>query len=299
SGGFVPARADYLAVLDDARDRLAADPDARLIPDPDPALAYSLDQLTKGGDAYVRTVLKLGRSEQVGPRQVARALWAGAAASQRIALPPQEVAELGSKVLHLRDGTAWDASRIPALWRVTARAIAQDADVLNSDVLAAYHLEERGAFAKSRLLKSTDPGTAGESLRGVNWSGVPAPNGIEWDRVHLVTTASDGTALTKPYEPTWRTRQSQMPILLLAGTDEAGGMVLDVPKLGPVPVSEGEFLALTDLMARFHRIPLTVPAVFVMSGPGAGQQRSVSQAYSNRTGRLGYVYTGPHEVVEA
>ena len=75
--------------------------------------------------------------------------------------------------------------------------------------------------------------------------------------------------------------------------------MLDVPGLGPVPVSEGEFLALTDLMTRFHRIPLNVPAVFLMSGPGAGRQRSVAQAYSNHTGRLGYVYTAPHEVAEA
>ncbi|MDW6059164.1 hypothetical protein SAZ11_15450 [Streptomyces sp. FXJ1.4098] len=33
-----------------------------------------------------------------------------------------------------------------------------------------------------------------------------------------------------------------------------------------------------------------------MSGPGAGRQRAVSQAYSNRTGRVGYSYTAPHEV---
>ncbi|MDW6059165.1 lonely Cys domain-containing protein [Streptomyces sp. FXJ1.4098] len=255
SGGFVPTRADYLAVLDDARDRLAADPDARLAPAPDPALAYSLDQLTKGGDAHVRTLLRLGSSAQVDPRQVAWALWAGVAASQRIALPPRDVAELGGKVLHLRDRTAWDPSRVPALWQVTAKAIAQGADALNSDVLAAYHLEESGAFHKSRLLRSSDPGTAGESLRGLNWSGRPAPNGIEWDRVHEVTTASDGTTTAKPYQPTWRARQPDMPILLLTDTDQAGNLVLHLPKLRAVPVSQGEFLALTDLMARFHRIP--------------------------------------------
>ena len=53
------------------------------------------------------------------------ALWAGVGASQRIALPPRELAALGRKVLHLPAGTPWDPSKVKTLWRVTADAIAQ------------------------------------------------------------------------------------------------------------------------------------------------------------------------------
>uniref|UniRef100_UPI00056546E0 hypothetical protein n=1 Tax=Streptomyces sp. NRRL F-5135 TaxID=1463858 RepID=UPI00056546E0 len=63
----------------------------------------------------------------------------------------------------------------------------------------------------------------------------------------------------------------------------------------PFRVADKELLALLDLAPLLRVMPLGVPLVFVQSGPGGDKGRSMvlSEAFSNRTARNGWAYSGP------
>ncbi|WP_234315030.1 lonely Cys domain-containing protein, partial [Streptomyces sp. NRRL F-5135] len=169
--------AAYESLLDFARERVAADPDAELTEAVEaPAVRVALNELGASGEAVLRTVQGLAPGATPSPRQVASTLWAVVRAAKMLfnEIPPADRAEHGRSVLHLDDTEPWDLSKQKTLWALTAKALAEGLDITDRNLLAAYHLKVTGAFDPAALLWQ------GQNVQGVYWSDTPAPEGINW-----------------------------------------------------------------------------------------------------------------------
>ncbi|MFE1458931.1 lonely Cys domain-containing protein [Streptomyces sp. NPDC058735] len=285
--GKAPDLRGYATFLDFAASRVAADPTARLTDVvPSPALQITLRHLADKREQAIRHVQSLSASAAVTPRHVASTLWAAARAAQVFRrLTPTGREAMGRKVLHLDSTTTWDRSQQEALWAVTAKAIAEGVDVTDHDLLAAYHLKEAGAFGPAAVLRQ------GPNVQGVNWSGTPAPAGVDWSTVRRMTSGPDGAALSS-VEPDWTGPGKPMPMLTLIEVDQAGTIVLHLPGRTPVPVPEREFLALLDMSPATRTAALGIPVLFLTTGPGALSPQLL-QTFSQNTGRPAYGYSAP------
>ncbi|WP_202541861.1 hypothetical protein [Streptomyces sp. SID3915] len=76
-----------------------------------------------------------------------------------------------------------------------------------------------------------------------------------------------------------------------------GGIVIHLPGHPPLPVSDEELWALLDLAPLVTEAGVDVPVVFPMSGFTAGGPER-TQAFSDRTGRNAFGYSGPLDVLE-
>ncbi|MGW4240859.1 lonely Cys domain-containing protein, partial [Streptomyces sp. NPDC004749] len=147
--------AAYESLLDFARERLAADPDAELTEAvAAPAVRVALNELGTSGEAVLRTVQGLAPGETPSPRQVASTLWAVVRSAKTLfnELPLAEREAHGRGVLHLDDTDPWDLSKQKTLWALTAKALAEGLDITDRNLLAAYHLKVTGAFDPAALL---------------------------------------------------------------------------------------------------------------------------------------------------
>ncbi|WP_234313532.1 lonely Cys domain-containing protein [Streptomyces globisporus] len=281
--GRAPDLAGYRALLDHAAARVAADPDARLTDAvPSPALQITLRQLADADEQMIRHVQSLPPQAAFTPRHVASTLWATARAAQLFRpMTPAAREAMGRKVLHLDPAVTWGRNQQQAVWAVSAKAIAQGMDATDHDLLAAFHLAESGAFGPASLLRQ------GPNIQGVNWSGAPAPAGIDWGALHR----ADGTA-SRRLTPEWTGPDKLMPLLNVIEVDASGTPVLHLPGRAPVRVPENEFLALLDLAPALRTVSLGSPVLFLTTGPGALSPELV-QRFSQRTGRPAYGYNAP------
>ncbi|WP_234314857.1 lonely Cys domain-containing protein [Streptomyces sp. NRRL F-5135] len=285
--GRTPDLAGYLSLLDFAAARAAADPGAKLTKAvPAPAVQITLNQLGLQGEQITRLVQSLPAPATFTPRHVASTLWAMVRAAQIFgSLSSAEREAMGRQVLHLDATVAWNRSWQEGLWALTAKAIAEGLDVSDRDLLAAYHLKESGAFEQAAML------TQGSNIQGVNWSGTAAPAGVDWGKVRQMTPGPNGTA-TRPIQPDWTRPGIPMPLLNVVEVDRAGNIVLHLPGLPPVRVSENEYLALLDMSPALRMVPLGIPVLFLTTGDGALSPELV-QRFSQRTGRPGFGYGAP------
>ncbi|WP_234340878.1 lonely Cys domain-containing protein [Streptomyces sp. NRRL F-5630] len=291
--GRAPDPAGYLSLLDFAAARVAADPGAKLTRAvPSPAVQVTLHQLSRQGEQVTRFVQSLPASATFTPRHVASTFWAMVRAAQIFgSLSSAEREAMGRQVLHLDATVAWNRLWQESLWALTAKAIAEGLDVSDRDLLAAYHLNESGAFAQAAML------TQGSHIQGVNWSGTAAPAGIDWVNVRQMTPGPDGLAM-RPVQPEWTGPGVPMPLLNVVEADRAGNIVLHVPGLAPVRVSENEYLALLDMSPGLRTVPLDVPVLFLTTGDGALSPELV-QRFSQRTGRPAFGYGAPMTLTSA
>ena len=279
--------AAYESLLDFARDRLVADPDAELSTEvPAPALRVTLAELAMSGEAVLRTVQGLPAGAKPTPRQVASTLWATVRAAKMLfnEIPPVEREAHGRAVLHLAGTDSWDLPKQKGLWVLTARALAEGLDVTDRDLLAASRLKDF-AFVKANLLKQ------GQVTQGVNWSGQPAPEGINWRSVDQMTPGPGG-ATTQQVVPEWVGPGLPDPILNLIHVNQAGNVVLYLPGAPPIEMSDDEFLALMSLEPMTRTRPLGTPVLFLTSGPGALRPELVRR-FAQRTGRPAFSYSAP------
>ncbi|MFD6620077.1 hypothetical protein ACFWFB_33085, partial [Streptomyces albidoflavus] len=293
--GRTPDTAAYESLLDFARDRVTANPDAQLGTEvPAPAVRVALNELATSGEAVLRTVQGLAPGATPSPRQVASTLWAVVRAAKTLfnEIPPQEREAHGRGVLHLDDTDPWDLSKQKTLWALTAKALAEGLDITDRALLAAYHLRLTGAFDPAALLWQ------GQKVQGVYWSDTPAPEGVDWRSVHQVTRGPDGTTTTRQVVPEWVGPKLPDPLLNLVEVDEDGDIILHLPGRNPLPVSEDEFLALLGLDPALRTTPLDTPVLFLTSGPGVLSPELV-QRFSQRTGRPAFSYSGPLELTAA
>ncbi|MGO4427604.1 hypothetical protein AB4Z54_55075, partial [Streptomyces sp. MCAF7] len=102
--------AGYESLLDLARDRAAADPDAQLSTEvPAPALTVTLNELATSGEAILTSVQGLPAGATASPGQVASTLWAMVRAAKTLfnEIPPADREAHGRSVLHLTDADPW------------------------------------------------------------------------------------------------------------------------------------------------------------------------------------------------
>ncbi|MGW2213210.1 lonely Cys domain-containing protein, partial [Streptomyces sp. NPDC001781] len=288
--GRSPDRAGYLALLDFAAARVAADPTARLNDAvPAPALLAALRQLAGRGEQITRYVQSLSASAVVTPRHVASMLWVTARAAQVFAPMTRADREtMGRKVLHLDASAGWERSQHEALWLLLSKAIAQNVDVSDHDLLAAYHLKEAGAFGPGALLRR------GPHIEGFNWSDAAAPAGIDWGVVYEVGSGPGGIT-TRPVQPAWVGPGRRMPTLRVVEVDGAGTVVVHLPGRAPVRVQESEYLALLGLDPVLNNIPLDVPVLLLTTGAGALSPQLVRR-FSQSTGRPAFGYSAPMQL---
>ncbi|WP_435193301.1 lonely Cys domain-containing protein [Streptomyces sp. NRRL F-5630] len=291
--GRAPDPAGYLSLLDFAAARVAADPGAKLTRAvPSPAVQITLHQLARQGEQVTRLVQSLPAPATFTPRHVASTFWAMVRAAQLFgSLSSAEREAMGRQVLHLDATVVWNRLWQESLWALTAKAIAEGLDVSDRDLLAAYHLNESGAFAQAAML------TQGSDIQGVNWSGTAAPAGIDWVNVRQMTPGPDGLAM-RPVQPEWTGPGVPMPLLNVVEADRGGNIVLHVPGLAPVRVSENEYLALLDMSPGLRTVPLDVPVLFLTTGDGALSPELV-QRFSQRTGRPAFGYGAPMTLTSA
>ncbi|WP_344285689.1 lonely Cys domain-containing protein, partial [Streptomyces hebeiensis] len=285
--GRVPDLAGYVALLDFAAARVAADPGAKLTEAvPAPAVQITLNQLADNGERITRYVQSLSATAAFTPRHMASTLWAMTRVAQTFrSMTPAEREAMGRQVLHLGAAAVWDRSQQEALWVLMAKATAEGMDASDRDLLAAYHLRESGAFGPAALLRH------GPNVQGVNWSGTAAPAGINWTQV---TYGSDGT----PAQPDWVGPGKAMPLLNVVHVDRAGNIVLHLPGRAPLPVSENEFLALLTLDPAYRATPIGNPVLFLTTGDGALSPELV-QRFSQNTGRPAFAYSAPMTLTSA
>lgn len=234
----------------------------------------------------MRYVQSLPPGAPFTPRHAASTLWAMTRTAQIFrSMPPADRETMGRKVLHLDVAAVWDRAGQETLWKLTAKAIAEGADASDHDLLAARHLQESGAFAPAALLRQ------GPNVQGVNWSGTPAPAGVDWGRVRRIAHGPNGT-VTQPVQPVWTGPDRPMPLLSVVEVDWAGSLVLHLPGRAPVEVSEGEFLALMAMDPALNTVPLNIPVLFLTTGPGVLPD-GLLQRFSQRTGRPAFGYDAP------
>ncbi|MGW4240852.1 lonely Cys domain-containing protein, partial [Streptomyces sp. NPDC004749] len=291
--GRAPDLAGYMALLDFAAARVAADPGARLTDAvPAPALQVTLKQLADKGVHVIGYVQSLSSSAAFSARHVASTLWAMSRVAQTFgSMTTAEQEAVGRKVLHVNAAAVWDQSQEVGLWVLASKAIAEGLDISDRDLLAAYHLKESGAFGPAALLRK------GPDVQGVNWSGTPASAGIDGGNVRQMTYGPHGTSM-QLVQPDWVGSGKPPPVLSVVEVDQAGNIVLHLPGYAPLRVSEDEFLALMDLNPALRSAGLGTPVLFLTTGPGALSPRLVER-YSQRTGRPAFGYGAPMMLTSA
>ncbi|WP_030593722.1 lonely Cys domain-containing protein, partial [Streptomyces globisporus] len=289
-GGKTPGPDDYRKVLDLAAGLLAQKPEAALGEAiGDPAIQHAIRQVTQFGAPLVRNVLRQPENVPVTKRAVTQAFWAMAGAAQQMAGRDDAFTEkLGRRVLHVFPDEEWAPARKQHLYMLTAQAIAAGLDPADFFTLAAFHLASKGAFGPARQLRS------GEGFQGFNWSGSPAPGGIDLRAVGRQDTVDDGVSLQHFRAPWTAEGESTDVMVAWTDTDADGFVVLHLPGMRPLRVADREFLALLDLAPPLRTVALGVPLLFVLSGAGSGSGRAaaLSEAFSNRTARNGWAYSG-------
>ncbi|MFJ4896132.1 hypothetical protein ACIP5U_40200, partial [Streptomyces sp. NPDC088788] len=288
--GRVPDLEGYLALLDFAAAAVAADPEARLtdaVASPSVKLTCTTLHSARG-EQLTRYVQSLPFSAAITPRHVASTLWATARAAKYFSLIVGADRELiGRRVLHLGLSSVWDQTHQEHLVALMARVIAEGADVTDLDLLAAYELKGAGAFDQGALL------TQGSTVQGFNWSGTLALNGIAWGSVRQVTGSRDGGITVQPVEQLWTGPGRPVPTLRVVEVDQSGSVVVHLPGRLPSPVPDSEYLALLSLDPVLSmQLSLSVPVLFLTTGPGALSQGLVQQ-FSQRTGRPTFGYSAP------
>lgn len=227
----------------------------------------------------VRSVLRLPPGAPVRDQDKARVLWASARAARMLGgMSRAELESLGRAVLHLPDTVRWDRPRGQALAVLVAAANAEGLDTADRDVLGAFHLKWNGAFSPSVLL-SRDGDT-----QGVNWSGRPAPGGVNARRVRVIGADGDVQTVVAPWAAPGKSLEYH---IVWTDTDPAGGLVLHLPGLGAVPVRSREFLALLELSPLLRTLRLGIPVVFLVSGLGAPGHRGTDCRRRTRTAPAG------------
>ncbi|WP_307825443.1 lonely Cys domain-containing protein, partial [Streptomyces sp. MBT55] len=289
-GGKTPGPDDYRKVLDLAAGLLAQKPEAPLGEAiGDPAIQHAIRQATQFGAPLVRNVLRQPENVPVTKRAVTQAFWAMAGAAQQMAGRDDAFTEkLGRRVLHVFPDEAWAPARKQHLYMLTAQAIAAGLDPADFFTLSAFHLASKGAFGPAHQLRS------GEGFQGFNWSGGPAPGGIDLRAVGRQDTEDDGASLQHFRAPWAADGEPADAMVAWTDTDAEGFVVLHLPGMRPLRVADREFLALLDLAPPLRTVALGVPVLFVLSGAGSGTGRAaaLSEAFSNRTARNGWAYSG-------
>ncbi|HBF83222.1 MAG TPA: hypothetical protein DD420_25875, partial [Streptomyces sp.] len=289
-GARSPSPDDYRKVLDLAARLVAQKPAAPLSEAvADPAILHAMRQVTQLGAAVVRNVLRQPESVPVTKRAVTHAFWAMAGAAQQMAGRDDAFTEkLGRRVLHMFPDEQWAPARKQQLWMLTAQAISAGLDPADFFTLSAFHLASKGAFGPAHHLRD------GEKFQGFNWSGRPAPGGVDLRGVGRQDKEGDGSSL-KHFRAPWTAEGEHEDVMVVwTDTDAEGFVVLHLPGTPPFRVTDGEFLALLDLAPVLRMTALGVPVLFVLSGAGSGAGRPMvlSEAFSNRTARNGWAYSG-------
>ncbi|NJQ03975.1 hypothetical protein HCK00_26585, partial [Streptomyces sp. PLAI1-29] len=283
--------AAYLRALEASRTLLDGQPDARLGDQlPDSELAYAAGEFGKPGrNDLVRDILRKPTGS-LSSADIARAFWATTAAARVLdTMEPAEREHLGRGVLHVPATVPWSDERSLELGALVARAHARGLDSTDRHVLAALHLVELGAFRPASHV------TDGTSVHGYNWSGVPTPDGVDLDRTRAVRKTATGKAFDSPAPP-WASSPTK-PWMILTGMRQ-GIVELHLPGApGPVRVPDAELWALLDLDPVLSQIGLGRPVAFLTSEfkVGTTGTRSRAQAFTDRTGRSAWAYTGPLE----
>ncbi|WP_305120842.1 lonely Cys domain-containing protein [Streptomyces sp. BpilaLS-43] len=289
-GGRSPSPDDYRKVLDLAARLVAQKPAAPLSEAvADPAILHAMRQMTQLGAAVVRNVLRQPESVPVTKRAVTHAFWAMAGAARQMAGRDDAFTEkLGRRVLHMFPDEQWAPARKQQLWMLTAQAISAGLDPADFFTLSAFHLASKGAFGPAHHLRD------GEKFQGFNWSGRPAPGGVDLRGVGRQDKEGDGSSLEHFRAPWTAEGEHQDVMVVWTDTDAEGFVVLHLPGTPPFRVADGEFLALLDLAPVLRMTALGVPVLFVLSGAGSGAGRPMvlSEAFSNRTARNGWAYSG-------
>ncbi|WP_239142477.1 lonely Cys domain-containing protein [Streptomyces sp. SID8016] len=290
AAGKTPGPDDYRKVLDLAAGLRAKKPEAPLGEAiGDPAIQHAIRQITQFGAALVRNVLRQPEQAPVTQRVVTRAFWAMAGAAQQMAGRDDAFTEkLGRRVLHVFPDEEWTRAHKQQLYVLTAQAIAAELDPADYFTLAAFHLASTGAFGPAQQLRS------GEGFQGFNWSGAPAPGGIDLRAVGRQDTDGDGASLQHFRAPWTAEGEPAEAMVAWTDTDADGFVVLHLPGKRPLRVADREFLALLDLAPPLRTAALGIPVLFVLSGAGSGEGRAaaLSEAFSNRTARNGWSFSG-------
>ncbi|WP_037805191.1 lonely Cys domain-containing protein, partial [Streptomyces sp. NRRL F-5135] len=259
-GKKIPTPDDYRAVLDIAAQTLTGKPAARLGEDmPDMFIQHALKQMTQMGAGLVRNVLRQpGADTPVTKKAVTWAFWAMAGTARQLGgMDAVFTEKLGRRVLHMFPDEQWTPARKQELWILTAQAIAAGLDPADYFTLSAFHLASKGAFGPAHLLQE------GGNARGYNWSGTPAPDGVDLRAVGTQEKAGD-TASRKHFGAPWTAEgEPGEAMVVWTDTDADGFPVLHLPGMRPFRVADKELLALLDLAPLLRVMPLGVPLVFV------------------------------------
>ncbi|NJQ03974.1 hypothetical protein, partial [Streptomyces zingiberis] len=296
AGGVTLDEAAYLRILESSRTVLDGQPDARLSAlVPDSELAYAIGEFSgPGRDDLVRDIVRKPTGS-LSSAEIARAFWATTAAGRVLeTMEPAERERLGRGVLHVPATTPWSDERSLEFGSLVARAHARGLDSTDPHVLAALHLVELGAFTSAALVSD------GTVTRGYNWSGVPTPDGVDLDRTRAVRRTATGT-VTDALAPPW-VSSPVTPRIYLTGPAQVTTVELHLPGApGPVRVPDAELWALLDLDPVLSQIGLGRPVAFLTSEFKVGTKgnRSRAQAFTDRTGRSAWAYTGSLELEPA
>ncbi|WP_431775189.1 lonely Cys domain-containing protein [Streptomyces cucumeris] len=287
-GNMRPGEAEYRKALDFAVARLRQSPDARLSEDiKDPQIQHAMTQLNRIGERLVRQVLRLPPDIPVGGREQARALWALVAAGRRLAgMNPDFQAKMGRTVLHMPPEEEWAPTKKMDLLGRVAQVVAAGLDPSDYATLAAFDLMAKGAFGPAHLLRE------GTTVRGYNWSGIPAPDGVDLRVVERQVEGPDGDS-SQQSPAGWTAHGEPENIMAVAtDTDGHGFVVMHLAGLHPIRVADLEFLALLDLAPLLRATPLGTPLLFLTSGlADTGRKVQVPQLFSNRTSRQSWSYS--------
>ncbi|MEI5033215.1 lonely Cys domain-containing protein [Streptomyces sp. S1A(2023)] len=293
-GGDTPGRDAYRDVLDAARQLIGRQPDSTLSGMlPDTPLTYAVDELSgsQGAD-LVRDAVGLPEPVTLRPKDITRAFWAMLAGVDLVLfrLDPAQQESLGRRALHLADTEVWSEATTADLTFLAVRAHARRIDITDPHQLAAHHLRELGALRQT-LTDGTEP-------TGYNWSGRPAPNGVESHQWYARVKAGNDV-LTLPQPARWRsTEPSGASLVIWTGTRaDDGGIVIHLPGHAPLPVPDEELWALLDLAPLVTDAGVDVPVVFPMAGFTDGNARR-TQPFTDRTGRSAFGYSGPLDLIE-
>ncbi|NEE25078.1 hypothetical protein G3M53_06310, partial [Streptomyces sp. SID7982] len=175
----------------------------------------------------VTGVLRLDPSASVGEAQIQRVFWARVKAREWMSLltAPDSVAV---RALHL---SAPDPARRDDLGMLATRAIAAGHTPYNVDQLAAFHLEELGAFdPRTRLISAPSSGANGRTA-GRDWVGRPALGQyLDPAALAVVEQRPDGSYDRTGEEPApWAGRGTRPPYVVAVADAGPGRAWLDLP----------------------------------------------------------------------
>ncbi|MER6691047.1 lonely Cys domain-containing protein, partial [Streptomyces minutiscleroticus] len=288
AGGRAPASADYRTALDQAVRMLAAPQSGPLSTAiGDPLLRNALAQLAQHGEALVRTVLRRPpQAGPVGPKETAQVLWALHAGARKLAALGPDGEARARRILHLPADQPWTPAGQRQLWFLAAHAVVADVDVNDDTALAALHLTTLGAFAPQHHLVRD-----GGRFTGFNWSGNPAPGGLDMEAFTRHMPQSDGGVEHRRSEYPWTVQKQEEAAVFWADAHPDGRIVLRLAGQPEITVSDEEFLALLDMAPPLRAGALEVPVALLVprtTGPG----RNLPAAVATRTSRPTWAFTG-------